>query len=128
MAPRLGRYPGAPGVFAISDLKQLKKYLHTWARPGAGMVRWFRFRNVQLLQQEQDWALVSAEITLTAWPQWANILSVVVFVLIRLVGIIVAVVLYFTLRRMVRVRVEKVLLPGQNGLWYLYNADVTETR
>lgn len=102
----------------------MKTYLRSFARPGAGFVRWFQPRQVRVVREDADLAVVRAELRLTKWPQWANVLSLVLFLLLRLLGLIIALVLYFALRKTTKLHVEKTLLRGSDGLWYLLDADL----
>lgn len=114
-----------PDRHQVDSPRSLKAYLKSWARPNNKYVRWLGVKKVELVDQPApDLARVRVRLDLAAWPQWANILSVVLFVLVRLIGIIVAVVLYYTLRKTRTLEAEKLLLRGDDGLWYLLDADL----
>ncbi len=108
----------------LSDPDGMKRYLQSFARPGGGFVRWFQSKKIRVIHQEGDVAVVSADLVLTKWPQWANVTTVVLFVVIRLVGIIVGLALFYGLRKTGKLTVEKTLLRGEDGLWYLLDADL----
>jgi hypothetical protein len=123
-APQLDRSV-PPDQHATDSPRSLKAYLKSWARPNNKYVRWLGVKKVELLDQPApDLARVRVRLDLAAWPQWANILSVVLFILVRLIGIIVAVVLYYTLRKTRTLEAEKLLMRGDDGLWYLLDADL----
>ncbi|PIE17607.1 MAG: hypothetical protein CSA65_08250 [Proteobacteria bacterium] len=105
--------------------RSLKAYLKSWARSNKRYVHWFQVKKVELVDQPApDLARVRVRLDLAAWPQWANILSVVLFLLVRLIGLIVAVVLYYALRKTRTLEAEKLLMRGDDGLWYLLDADL----
>ncbi len=113
---------GEPVQLSAKD--DMKRYLQGFARPGAGFVRWFQTKKIRVVRQEGDVAVVRADLVLTKWPQWANITTVVLFVVVRLIGIIVGLVLFFSLRKTGKFTIEKTLLRGEDGLWYLLDADL----
>jgi hypothetical protein len=123
-APYFGNgEPPGPETFAANKSKRVKAYLKSWARTSNKLVRWMKIKSVEVVSQQDDVAVVQLRLNLIEWPQWANILSVVLFVLIRIVGIIVAIVLYYTLRKTHDLTLQKTLLRGENGLWYFLDAD-----
>jgi hypothetical protein len=123
--PELERYPtGKEGSFSMGDKRQVRDYLRRWAASGAGQVRWLTVPKMKVIELGDNVAVVRSELKLQALPQWANILSIVLFLFIRLVGLVVALVLYFSLRKKHVTTVDKVMLRGQNGLWYLYSASL----
>ncbi|MCK5796484.1 MAG: hypothetical protein KAI47_04845 [Deltaproteobacteria bacterium] len=114
-----------PSQFKISSKEDIKRYLKSWARPDKKFVRWMKLKKVALIDQpESDLARVKIEVALMAWPQWANILTVVFFLFIRIIGIILGLVLYYTLRKRQTIVAEKLLLRGDDNLWYLLDADL----
>lgn len=124
--PRLGDIPIGPGSFALRSTHDFKEYLATFARPGAGQMRTMQIKRVNLLTEDGDVAIVEVEAMFQAWPQWAQIVSVVGFVLVRLLGVILFLVLYLSLRKTQTVTFRKTLIRGSNGVWYMYSADLLE--
>jgi hypothetical protein len=123
--PELERYPtGKGGSFSMDDKRQVRDYLRRWAASGAGQVRWLTVPKMKVIELGDNVAVVRSEIKLQAWPQWANIVSIVLFLLIRLVGLVVALVLFYALRKKHVMTVDKVMLRGDNGLWYLYSGSL----
>jgi hypothetical protein len=124
--PVLGEIPIGPGSFTLRSTHDFKEYLATFARPGAGQMRTMQIKRVNLLTEDGDVAIVEVETMFQAWPQWAQIVSVVGFVLVRLLGIILFLVLYLSLRKTQTVTFRKTLIRGSNGVWYVYSADLLE--
>ena len=124
LPPNLDPVPTASEPQVLGTKTAVKKYLTSFARAGGGQVRWMRIKGkvtvVGHLAGRQDVAVCQATLQFTAWPQWANILSFVLFIVIRIIGIIVGVVLYYTLRKRRKLTFHKTLIRGQDGLWYLY--------
>lgn len=112
------------GRFAMNEPRSIRDWARGWAVAGRGQVRWMGLKGMELVGASGRVARVRATIQFQSWPQWANAVSVVLFVVIRLVGIIVALVLYYSLRRRATVTTTKTLLQGSNGQWYLYTADL----
>lgn len=123
-APPAGPKDTESDAVRLSEPDGMKRYLHTFARPGDGFVRWFQSKKIRVIRQEGDVAVVSADLVLTKWPQWANLTTVVLFVVIRLIGIIVGLALFYGLRKTGKLTVQKTLLRGEDGLWYLLDADL----
>lgn len=111
-------------IHLLSSLDSMKLYLKTFAHQDRKFVRWMQVKKLKVVKETDDVAVVSAEVTLTKLPQWAQILTIVLFVVIRLIGIIVGIVLFFSLRKTTKLTVEKTLLRGQDGLWYLLDGDL----
>lgn len=110
--------------FPTDNKTDLKRFLKSWARPDNKSVRWARLKKIELVDQQGDVARVRMQLELTAWPQWANILSVIAFVFIRIVGIVLAIVLYYSLRKVRKLESIKTVMRGDDGLWYLLDADL----
>lgn len=123
-APALGDPAEPTERFATDRKASLKRYLKSWARPDNKTVRWARAKTIELVDQQGDVARVRLQLELTGWPQWANILSVIAFVFIRIVGIVLAIVLYYSLRKVRKLESIKTLMRGGDGLWYLLDADL----
>ncbi len=124
--PRLGDIPIGPGSFTLRSTQDLKEYLGTFARPGAGQMRTMQIKRVNLLTEDGDVAIVEVEAMFQAWPQWAQIVSVVGFVIVRLLGVILFLVLYLSLRKTQVVTFRKTLIRGSNGVWYVYSPHLLE--
>lgn len=142
-APALGGPSELTERFATDNKADLKRYLKSWARPDNKSVRWTRIKKIERLDDAMvsgspvdrapfragqhpanDVARVRMQLELTAWPQWANILSVIAFVFIRIVGIVLAIALYYSLRKVRKLESIKTVMRGDDGLWYVLDADL----
>jgi hypothetical protein len=123
-APELGAIPQVPGRFALDDRAQVKMWLRTFARAGAGYVRWMTIGRVASAAVDGDVARVRVDLKFQAMPNWANIVSVVLFILIRLIGLIVGVILYYSTRRRHAETLEKILIRGRDDCWYVYDGEL----
>lgn len=126
-APVLGPIPVGPGTFMLRRTSDLKDYTQTFARPGNGQMRTMQIKRLTLVAEAGDVAVVEVTAMFQAWPQWAQMIAVVCFVIIRALGAVVFLVLYFALRKNHEVVFRKTLIRGSNGLWYVYSADLLET-
>lgn len=124
--PALGPIPITPGSFELRRTEDLKLYTQAFARPGNGQMRTMQVKRTTLISEDGDVAVVEVTAMFQSWPQWAQILSVVAFVVIRLLGIILFLVLFFTLRKTHEVVFRKTLIRGSNGVWYVYSGDLLE--
>lgn len=109
----------ADGSYPMDEAKPIREWCRSFACAGKGQVRWTKVKAVSVVRQEGDVAEVAAEVRMQSWPQWANIVSIVLFLVIRLLGIIVALVLFYTQRKKRTVTVHKTLIRGRDGLWYV---------
>ncbi len=123
--PDLSPVITAGGTYAMATLPGILAWCRSFAAAGMGQVRWTTVRRITMVQRQDDVAVLTAEVAFQSWPQWANVLSLVLFVLVRVVGIIVAVVLYFSLRRRQTVTITKTLIRGRDERWYLLDPDFT---
>jgi len=124
--PALGPIPIGPGSFRLRQTSDLKDYTQTFARPGNGQMRTMQIKRATLLEEDGDVAVVEVTALFQAWPQWAQILSIIAFVIARIVGAILFLVLFFSLRKTHEVVFRKTLIRGSNGIWYVYSADLLE--
>ncbi|HMY16325.1 MAG TPA: hypothetical protein PKA58_08330 [Polyangium sp.] len=124
--PDLGPVPVGSGSFTLRTTQELKDYTATFARPGNGQMRTVQIKHVTLLREEDDVATVEVHAVFQAWPQWAQIVSIVGLVIIRIVGIIIFFTLYFILRKTHEVTFRKKLIRGSNGVWYVYSPQILE--
>ncbi|HRI62937.1 MAG TPA: hypothetical protein PK156_01835 [Polyangium sp.] len=121
--PVLGDMPVGEGSFRQRTPKDLRDYTQTFARPGNAQMRTMQIKRAVLLREEDDVAIVEVEAHFTSWPQWAQIVSIVAFVLIRLLGAILYLVLFFALRKTHTAVFQKTLIRGSNGVWYVYSGN-----
>lgn len=124
--PDLGPVPVGSGRFTLRTTQELKDYTATFARPGNGQMRTVQIKRVTLLSEEEDVAVVEVQAMFQAWPQWAQIVSIVAFVLIRALGGILFVILFLVLRKTHDVTFRKKLIRGSNGVWYVYSPQILE--
>jgi hypothetical protein len=106
--------------------KDLKDYTQTFARPGNSQMRTMQIKRASLLREDGDVATVEVEATFTSWPQWAQIVSIVAFVLVRALGALLYLILFLSLRKTHNVIFQKALIRGSNGVWYVYSGDFLE--
>jgi len=121
--PILGDIPVGEGSFVLRNTSNLKNFLQTFMRPGNGQMRTMQVKKVVLLREDGDVAICEVVAQFQAWPQWAQIVSVVAFVINRAAGAVVFLALYFSLRKVHDAVFRKTLIRGSNGIWYLYSAD-----
>lgn len=121
--PVLGDIPVADGSFVLRSTKDLKDFTQTFMRPGNGQMRTMQVKHIALLREDGDVATVEVKAQFQAWPQWAQIVSVIAFVISRLVGAILYLALYFSLRKTHDATFRKTLIRGSNGVWYVYSPD-----
>lgn len=124
--PDLAPVITTPGTFVLNDRSSVKQWLRGWIRPDRSTVRWMKLKTVRLAEEGDRFADVEVTMRLTSWPQWANIVSVVLFVFIRLIGIIVGLVLWYSLRKVATVTVTKRLIQDHHGVWYLLDPGLGE--
>jgi hypothetical protein len=85
-----------------------------------------QIKRAVLVREDGDVAVVEVTAFFQAWPQWAQFVSIIAFVIIRLLGAILFVVLFFALRKTYEVTFNKTLIRGSNGVWYVYSGDLLE--
>jgi amino acid transporter len=124
--PYLGPVPVGQGSFTLRSTQDLKDYTQTFARPGNGQMRTMQIKRTTLLREDGDVAIVEVDAVFQSWPQWAQILCVIAFVIIRLLGLVLFLVLYFSLRKTHAVVIRKTLIRGSNGVWYVYSGNLLE--
>lgn len=124
--PELGPIPVGVGSFTLRTSNELKDYTAAFARPGNGQMRTMQIKRTTLLREEDDVAVVEVHAMFQSWPQWAQILSIVGLVLIRLLGVLIFLVVFFALRKTHEVTFRKRLIRGSNGVWYVYSPQLLE--
>jgi hypothetical protein len=72
-----------------------------------------------------DVTRVSADLQFQSWPRWVSLLMSMGFIACQLLGILGVIILY-SIRKTHKVRVTKTLIRAQNGVWYVYDANVFE--
>lgn len=117
--PELAPVETGKGVFVADSPSGIAGWFKTFARTGTGQVRWMKIHAVRVVRIDGDVAEVEARIRFQSWPSWANIVSVVLFLLVRFIGIIVGLVLFYSLRKRREATITKILLRGRDGAWYL---------
>lgn len=125
--PALGQIPVGAGSFTLRSTEDFKRYTQTFARPGSGQMRTMQVKQATLLSENGDVADVELTVQFQAWPQWAQVLGVLGFVFVRLLGVVIFLVLFFALRKTHNVMVRKTLIRGSNGVWYVYSGDILES-
>jgi hypothetical protein len=124
-APVLDPVRTGSGTFSMSQESGLKAYTGTFARQGQGQARTMAVKRVTVRAVDGDVAEVDVVLAFQSWPQWVSIVLVVSFVLFR-PAVLIGAVLYFVTRKRREVSVTKTMLRGQDGAWYVYDADVIE--
>lgn len=117
-APPLPELKTGEGSFRLRSRKDVKAYARTFARQGSGFYRFVKAKKPRLVSDEADVATVQAEVSVTAIPNWAYITTVVLFVVVRLVGLIFGLVVFSTIRKTQKAVLTKRFIKGQDGLWY----------
>ncbi|MFO0678377.1 MAG: hypothetical protein U0169_17705 [Polyangiaceae bacterium] len=125
-APVIPPVVTGPGSFTLGSDAQMTAYAQTVATLGHGQVRRMRLKSATLIEEHGGIAKVACEVEILSWPRWANIVSVVAFVVIRVVGIVAYLVLWFALKKQVRLTVTKSLVRAASGSWYLASGSVIE--
>lgn len=121
--PYLGDIPVADGSFVLRSTRDFKDFTGNFVRPGNGQMRTMAIKQVTLLEENSDVATCEVTAQFQAWPQWAQIVSVIAFVISRLIGALLYLALYFSLRKTHNVTFRKTLIRGNNGVWYIYAPD-----
>lgn len=125
-APSLRPVVTGPGAFVVDSAAAAQGWLQTFARMGTGQVRSLWIKDVDLVADHGDWAELRVRVRVQSWPNWANILSIALFVVIRLLGLVVGAVLFFTLRKQRDVAWSPRMLRGDDGSWYVLDAQIGE--
>ena len=123
--PKLPPIPTGEGAFVMHGPADVKGYAQTFARPGKGQMRTTKVNSATLRRIDGDVAIVDAVVTFQSWPMWISIVIGVSAALFR-PGLLVGVILFFVMRKRVRVAVTKTLLQGQPGVWYMFDANLLE--
>jgi len=124
--PVLGEIPIGSGRFSLATPSGLKDWSSTFIRIGHGQIRSAQVKRASIVRDDGDVAVIEVHAIFQAWPQWANIVAAIAFVVIRLLGAILYLVLFLALRKRHEVTFRKTLLRGKNGLWYVYAGDLFE--
>jgi hypothetical protein len=127
--PQIPPLPMGSELYRIDQRRDASRFLKVFCRTGDGHVRWSRLRKVfpaNVLSGQPEVAICKAKVHLRTWPQWANVVSLVLVVSASFIGIPVAALLYFGLRRQKTVMLEKTFLRGKNGLWYAFRVEPFE--
>jgi len=125
-APRLEPVDTGTGSFRLSTTDGMKAYTATFSRPSKASLHIMSVKKVELARASGDVAEVDVEIEFQSWPRWAYIVAVVAFVVVRILGVVVGLALYFALRKVKKTRIRKTMLRGSTGAWYLHDGDITE--
>jgi hypothetical protein len=124
--PVLGPVIVSPGEFVLEKPSNVKAYASSFLRVGGGQIRNVQIKRVSLVREDGDVAVVEVHAAFQSWPQWANIVAVVAFVINRVLGAILFLVLFLSLRKRHEATFRKTLLRASNGLWYVYTGDLFE--
>ena len=124
--PYLGPVPVGQGSFTLRSKSDLKDYTQTFARPGNGQMRTMQIKRTTLVREDGDVAIVEVHAVFQSWPQWAQILCVIAFVVIRLLGLVLFLILFYSLRKTHDAVFCKTLIRGNNGVWYVYSGNLLE--
>lgn len=123
--PALGEIETAPTRVAMENQEAMKSYAGSFARAGGNQMRTMAVKRVTVVDVKEDVAVVEAELSFQSWPRWVSIIIAVSFVIFRLAAVI-GLVLYFVLRKRHETRVQKTLIRGRDGAWYVFDADLLE--
>jgi hypothetical protein len=139
-APDLAPVPTGLGSFTMDREESVKAYAATFGRPGNGHMRNIQIKNVTLVREDDRVAVAQATMVFAAWPQWANIMIGVGAAFggrvgsgsnapLGMIGLVVAVIGLIgllALRKRRTVIIQKTLLRAENGVWYMFDADILE--
>jgi hypothetical protein len=112
------------GVFVLADKPTVKEWLRTWACGDRSNVRWLKVKKVTLIEQHDRVADVEITLSITSWPQWANVVTIILWLLVRLVGVIIGLILWYSKRKVLTFRVVKRMIADRDGVWYLLDPDI----
>lgn len=116
--PTLSPVVTTPGSFNIQP-DAMKLFAKTFAAQGTGQVRTINVGKVMVSAGSDRIAHVDADVTITSLPQWANLTMVISLVLVRLLGLIVALIMLATLRKTWKGRMRFRCVRALDGVWYL---------
>jgi hypothetical protein len=139
-APSLGPVASGIGTFSMENEAGLRAYASTFARPGGGNVRSFQVKNLTVASQDEGVAVVEAQLLFQSWPRWTTVLLWMGGAMgwragnatgapIGLLGLLAAAVGFIAmlaLRKHHRVSVQRTLILGKNGVWYVFDPDILE--
>ncbi|MFT3765017.1 MAG: hypothetical protein QM820_05815 [Minicystis sp.] len=109
----------------MENQEAMKSYAGSFARAGGNQMRTMAVKRVTVVDVKEDVAVVEAELAFQSWPRWVSIIMAVSFVIFRL-AVIIGLILYFVLRKRHETRVQKTLIRGRDGAWYVFDADLLE--
>ena len=89
-------------------------------------MRTMQIKRTTLVREDGDVAIVEVHAVFQSWPQWAQILCVIAFVVIRLLGLVLFLILFYSLRKTHDAVFCKTLIRGNNGVWYVYSGNLLE--
>jgi len=127
--PRLPPTETGAGTFELSNRREVVRFLKTFARTGASQVRWVKVKklvSVEVDAGNPNVAVCRLMVAFRTWPQWANYLSVGLFLVVNFIGMFVALVLYYALSKRRTVTFDKTFIRGRDGLWYAALPDPIE--
>jgi hypothetical protein len=110
----------------VSTPDEAKNYARSFCRPGDGQIRLLRVKSATVRDIRGDVAIVDVELAFQSFPQWVQLVCLIAFIAIRLLGILLIALLYFPLRKRAVARTTKTLLRGRDGLWYVVDPSVLE--
>lgn len=125
-APPMGAVPTGEGTYPLTDWKEFRSWTQTFASIGHGQQRALQCTDARVVRREGDLAVTRATLKVWSLPRWAVIVAVVGFVLVRLVGLVFGLVMWFAMRRTVQVEVEQRWLLGADDAWYLVDVAMQE--
>jgi hypothetical protein len=133
-APELGPVITGSGEFSMGAPAGMKAYARTFAVSGQGHARTMAVKRMTLRSSEDDVAEVDVVLAFQSFPQWVSVLGLGALSAPSLVspsfpqwmGPLIAGVLVFVTRKRHEESVTKTMLRGQNGAWYVYDADLFE--
>ncbi|MFI5296974.1 MAG: hypothetical protein ACHREM_02660, partial [Polyangiales bacterium] len=118
VTPTLDPVVTVPGSFIVHP-DSMKLFAKSFAAQGNKHVRTLTVRKATIVAGHDRIAEVEAELVVTSFPQWANLTVVILFVAIRLVGLIVGVILMAIFRKSWKGKVRFRCVRSVDGVWYL---------
>jgi len=124
-APELDELPTGAGTFSMSSPDGVKQYAGTFARQGGGQMHQLALKSVIVRESDDEVAVLQVHAEFTAWPAWVSFVGVAGFILFRPL-VLIGIILYFVMRKRTQRTFDKTMLRAQNGVWYVFDADLLE--
>lgn len=122
--PSLGSVNTDDGAFPMAHEAGLAAYAQHFARPGGEKTHQMAVKRVVHVADDGDVATVKVDAEFQSWPSWVNIAAALGF--FSGLGAIPVLILFVLIRERHKASFTKTLLRAQNGVWYVYDANLIE--